>query len=245
MKPSSMLRIFALAYGLVAHGTFAVSVGCMAWSLWNGLQGGLGRLHGVCAVVADALLVAQFPLLHSFLLTGSGRRALRAIAPWGGGRLQTTTYALVASAQLLLAFLLWSPSGLVWSRPDGASMVAHATLFGGAWLFLVKALWDAGLALQTGASGWTAVFLGREVRYGGMPERGLFRACRQPIYLGFALVLVTAPCRSLDWLCLCVGWTSYCLVGPLLKERRWLRIHGERFLRYRSATPYMIPRFPR
>lgn len=245
MKTTWSLRLFALGYGALAHAAFAASVSWMAWSLWNGLQSGLGRLEGAAAFCADAALVAQFPLLHSFLLGGRGRKWLRRIAPWGDGRLQTTTYALVASLQLLLAFGLWSPSGEVWHRPEGAALVAHGTSFAGAWVFLVKALWDAGLALQTGASGWTAVFAGREVRYGGMPERGLFRACRQPIYLGFALVLATAPCWSLDWICLCLAWCCYCVVGPLRKERRWLGIHGERFLRYRSEVPYMIPRFPR
>lgn len=245
MKPSPLLLLFVLAYGLLAHATFAAAVACMAWSLWNGLQSGYGRLHGSAALVADAALVLQFPVLHSFLLSVRGRRVLVAIAPWAGGRLQTTTYALVASIQLLAVFLLWSPSGVTWSRPQGALLAAQATLFAGSWAFLVKALSDAGLALQTGAAGWTAVYSGREVRYGGMPDSGLFRVCRQPIYLGFALVLLTAPCWSLDWLCLALGWCCYCAFGPLLKEGRWLRIYGQRFLRYRTATPYMIPRFPR
>jgi protein-S-isoprenylcysteine O-methyltransferase Ste14 len=80
------------------------------------------------------------------------------------------------------------------------------------------------------------------VRYGGLPERGLFQVCRQPIYLGFALVLWTAPCWTPDWFALCAVWTLYCVLGPRLKERRWLRIYGDRFERYRRAVPYMIPR---
>ncbi len=245
MKESVSLRLFALAYGCVAHAAFAAAVAVMAWSLWIGLQGGLGRIHGVAAIASNTALAAQFPLLHSFLLTDRGRRVLRRLAPWGRGRLQTTTYALVASIQLMAAFLLWSPSGVTWHRAEGVLLVAHALLFVAAWAFLVKALWDAGLSLQTGAAGWSAIVAGREVRYGDMPVDGLFRTCRQPIYLGFALVLITAPCWSLDWITLCVGWCSYCVLGPLLKERRWRRSYGERFLRYRSEVPYMIPRFLR
>lgn len=245
MKGSVSLRIFAVCYGLLAHATFAASVGFMALSLWNGLQLGIGPFRGATAVVVDALLVLQFPLVHSFLLSKRGRAVLRAIAPWGAGRFETTTYSFLASLQLLLAFGLWSPSGVVWHRPEGSLLHAHAALFAVAWVFLVKSLSDAGLALQTGAAGWTAVAQDRAVRYGGMPQGGLFRVCRQPIYLGFALVLLTAPCWSPDWLALCAGWCVYCVVGPRYKEKRWLRIYGDDFLRYRRTVPYLIPRFPR
>ncbi len=242
MNATPALKAFAIVYGLASHLTFAVAVGSMAYALATGLQHGLGSLHGGLAVAANAALALQFPLLHSWLLSTHGRNVLRKIAPWGGGRLATTTYAWIGSLQLLAAFWLWSPTGIVWRDPSEVALLAHALVFACAWLFLVKALWDAGLALQTGAAGWTAVVGAREVRYGGLPERGLFQVCRQPIYLGFALVLLTAPCWTPDWLALCAVWTLYCVVGPRLKERRWLRIYGDRFERYRRAVPYMIPR---
>ncbi len=245
MTGSLALRLFAVCYGLLAHATFAASVGFMALSLWNGMQLGIGPFEGFTAAAANALLVMQFPLVHSWLLSKGGRRALRAIAPWGGGRLETTTYSFLAALQLLVAFGLWSPSGQIWHRPEGVALIAHALVFAAAWIFLVKSLSDAGLALQTGAAGWTAVAQDRAVRYGGMPQSGLFRVCRQPIYLGFALVLLTAPCWTPDWLALCAGWCVYCVVGPRYKEKRWLRIYGDDFLRYRRTVPYMIPRFPR
>jgi protein-S-isoprenylcysteine O-methyltransferase Ste14 len=96
--------------------------------------------------------------------------------------------------------------------------------------------------LQTGAAGWWALLRGRKVDYGDMPTRGLFAACRQPIYLGFALVLWTAPTWTPDWLLLAVGWSLYCVVGPRRKEARWQRQFGERFLSYRQSVPYLLPR---
>ncbi len=74
---------------------------------------------------------------------------------------------------------------------------------------------------------------------------GLFAACRQPIYLGFALVLWTAPVWSLDWLLLTAPWTVYGVVGPRWKEQRWERLFGERFRAYRATVPYLLPRFRR
>ena len=70
-----------------------------------------------------------------------------------------------------------------------------------------------------------------------------FAACRQPIYLGFALTLWTGPVWTPDRLVLALPWTLYCLVGPLWKERRFAALHGDRFDAYRQRVPYIVPRF--
>ncbi|MBX3463458.1 MAG: isoprenylcysteine carboxylmethyltransferase family protein [Planctomycetes bacterium] len=228
---------------LLCHTAFAAAVASMALALATGLQRGAGRLPGGWGWLANLVLVLQFPLLHSFLLSARGRPWLRLLSPVGHGQtLAPTTYVLTGSLQLLLAFWAWTPSGVVWHAPEGATGALQWGLFGAAWLFLVKALWDAGLGLQSGAAGWWALWRDRPVAYGGMPTQGLFARCRQPIYLGFALVLATAPCWTPDWALLSVPWIGYCAVGPRWKERRWERLFGDRFRAYRATVPYLLPR---
>ncbi len=239
-------RAAAVATAVLVHSLFVAAVGSMALGLATGMQIGLGRFEDGAAAVADAILVLQFPLLHSALLTGRGRRWLARLSPVGHGRtLAVSTYVGVGSLQLLAVFWLWSPSGFVLHTPTGPVGLLQYALFAGAWGFLVKALFDAGIALQSGAAGWLALWRGRAVDHGGMPTRGLFAACRQPIYLGFALVLWTAPTWSLDWLGLGAGWTLYCLLGPRLKEARWEALFGDRFRDYRRKVPYFLPGLPR
>lgn len=236
-------RLPALAMALACHTAFALAVGSMAFALATGLQLGRGRLTGAVAGATNLLLVLQFPLVHSFLLSARGRAVVARLSPVGHGRtLAVTTYATIASLQLLATFWAWSPSGVVWHVASGCTGAAQWVLFAGAWLFLQKAIHDAGLAVQSGAAGWLALFRGRPVDYGDMPTGGLFARCRQPIYLGFALVLWTAPVWSLDWLLLAAPWSVYCAVGPLLKEARWRRLFGARFLAYRARVPYLLPR---
>lgn len=236
-------RRVALAWGILTHLIFAAGVGAMVLSLHQGLRTGLGPGRGWSAAVWNLLLVAQFPLAHSFLLGSRGRAVLERLGPAGLGKpLATTTFALVASAQLVLTFVLWSPSGVVWWEPSGAGLVLHTLLFGATWLLLGKALLDAGLALQTGALGWTAVVRGRLPRFGSFPTGGLFRLVRQPVYIGFALTLWTGPVWTPDRLVLAVAWTAYCLAAPRLKERRMSRRYGADYDRYRASVPYMMPR---
>ena len=65
--------------------------------------------------------------------------------------------------------------------------------------------------------------------YPGLPERGLFRLCRQPIYLAFACTLWTVPLWTPDQLLLAVVLTIYCLAGPLFKEARFASRFGQAF----------------
>jgi methanethiol S-methyltransferase len=240
------LRRGAIVYGIVTHAAFAAAIGLMALSLHRGLHGGWlddgSRAPRALALGLDALLVAQFPLLHSWLLGERGRKQLARLfpAPYGA-QLSTTTFALLASLQLLLCFGLWLPLGPVLARAEGGWLLVSRCAYGASFALLGKAILDAGLGLQTGFIGWSAVAGRRAPRYPGLPTRGLFRACRQPIYLGFALTLWTGPLCTVDRLVLAVPWTAYCVFGPRLKERRFARWHGAAWSEYRARTPYMLP----
>jgi protein-S-isoprenylcysteine O-methyltransferase Ste14 len=239
-------RLLALAVGLLCHGTFLAAVTAMFVALHGGLLSGRGRLAGSAGTVANAALALQFPLAHSFLLTRRGRGLLGRLWSARFGRdLVPTSYAGIAALQILATFVLWSPSGEVWLRPTGALLWAWTAAYLGAWAFLGKALVDGGLGLQTGWIGWSAVWRGQRVAFPPPATAGLFARCRQPIYLGFALTLWTGPVWTPDRLLLATIWTAYCLVGPIHKERRYLRMHAVAFAEYRARVPYMIPRLRR
>lgn len=241
-EPVWRRRGLAALSGVLCHGTFLVAVTAMFLGLHDGLTAGRGTFTGAAAWAANLALALQFPLVHSFLLTDRGRGWLaRAFGARHGSALAPTTYAWSAALQILATFLLWSPSGAVWWQPTGSALLAQRALYGGAWLFLGKALLDGGLGLQTGWIGWTAVWSGRKVRFPALPRAGLFARCRQPIYLGFALTLWTGPVWTPDRLLLAALWSVYCVLGPLKKERRYLRRHGEAFAEYQRTVPYMLP----
>lgn len=233
----------ALTWGLVNHGAFLIAIAAIVAALYSGMRTGLGRLEGTAAWVANAVLIAQFPILHSYLLSDSGRRWLRRFAPRELSRaLAPTNFTIFASLQLLAVGLLWSPSGVTLHEAAGLELALWRVAFAASWLFLVKSLYDAGLPIQTGSIGWMAALRGREPEFGDFPRRGMFRRCRQPVYLAFALTLWTGPVHTLDGLVLALTWSVYCFAAPLHKELRYLSIYGERFSRYRSDVPYIVPR---
>jgi len=241
-EPSGRFAL-ALTYGLICHAVFAVAVAAMILAMAFGMSQSLGPVPAPWNWLANAALLLQFPLAHSLLLTPGGRQVLARLAPAPHGQtLATTTYAIIASLQLLALFALWSPSGIVWWQAEGWALWVMCSLYGASWLLLIKASYDAGAEVQSGALGWMSLAQGIRPILPDMPQTGLFRIIRQPIYLAFALTLWTVPTWTPDQLVLAVGYTAYCLAAPILKERRFSEIYGERFTRYRRAVPYMLPR---
>jgi len=196
----------ALAYGVVCHAVFAVAVLAMIVAMFFGMSESLGRVPAPWHIVVNALLIVQFPLAHSVLLTARGRAFLSRLAPRPhGSTLATTTYAIIASAQLAALFLLWTPSGIVWWRAEGAAFWLLCAAYASAWLILIKASYDAGPEVQSGALGWMSMVQKIRPRFPDMPDTGLFRLIRQPIYVGFALTLWTVPVWTPDQLALALA----------------------------------------
>jgi len=235
-------RAGAIVYGIACHALFTLGVGAMIVAMFFGMSRCLGRVPAPWSLVADALLLLQFPVLHSLLLSRFGDSVLKRLAPEAtGARLATTTYVIVASVQTFLLFAFWTPSGTIWWQAAGPVLWMLIGLYTAAWLLLLKAIWDAGLALQTGFLGWWAVAHDRTPVFPPMPTTGLFRIVRQPIYVAFTLTLWTVPTWTPDQLVVAVVLTAYCVAGPLLKEERFRRRFGQAFAAYSSRVPYWLP----
>ncbi|MBS1302940.1 isoprenylcysteine carboxylmethyltransferase family protein [Loktanella sp. SALINAS62] len=242
--PAGAGRIaLALTLGTLCHAVFALGVLAMIVAMFFGLSESLGHVPWPWALLANAALIVQFPLTHSALLTGPGGRFLARLIPGPHAQtLATTTYATIASVQLLALFTLWTPTGIVWWRAEGAMFWAISAAYAASWLILLKASFDAGAEVQSGALGWMSLLARKRPVFPDMPTQGLFRLIRQPIYVAFALTLWTPPVWTPDQLALAISFTAYCLLAPRLKERRFATRYGPRFSQYRRTVPYAVPR---
>ena len=113
--PAGVPRILlALFFGFVCHGVFAAASLAMITAMFFGLSESFGTVPWPWAILANLILIVQFPLAHSILLSKRGGTLLRRLIPGPhGDTLATTTYAIIASAQLLALFAFWTPSGIV------------------------------------------------------------------------------------------------------------------------------------
>ena len=234
--------IVAAGYGVLCHVSFVLGVGTMMVAMFFGMSRSLGAVPAPWSWIANVGLLVQFPVVHSLLLTTRGRALMARLAPQGmGSTLATTIYATIAALQVFILFAFWTPTTTIWWQADGGVLAVMIGLYAVSWLLLGKAMADAGLALQTGSLGWVALLRGRKPVYPPMPQSGLFRFTRQPIYVAFALTLWTVPTWTPDQLVIAVTFTVYCLVAPLLKEARYRRIYGSVFDDYARRVPYWFP----
>lgn len=211
----------------------------------SGMSLGQGVVPAPYAWLINVGLLAQFTLGHSVLLSKQGSALLLRLAPRPIlADMAPTTYVIVSSIQVFLLFLAWTPSGIVLWRATGAVLLVSLVLFALSWILLVISVMHAGIGLQSGFNGWSAVFFGRRTSYPDMPTSGVFRFTRNPIYLSFALATWMVPVWTPDQLLVALSLTAYCLIGPLFKEARMRHRYGERFAAYARTVPYWVPGFP-
>jgi protein-S-isoprenylcysteine O-methyltransferase Ste14 len=235
-------KSLALLAGILCHLSFLCAVGLMAYHFYFGFSDPFYPATDGQGLATNVFLILQFPIIHSLLLSESGRRALTKIVPFGiGGDLSTTTFAFISSLQLIAVFLLWTPTGIILWEPHGVIRAVLGVLFVFSWVFLGKAILDTNLALHSGYLGWGAVIRGEKPYFPPPQCRGTTKYIRNPIYLAFALILISGPVWSLDHVLFASLWGVYCLIGPLFKEQRFKKWYGQRFIAYQDKVPYMFP----
>ncbi len=232
-------RCTALFFGLLCHASFACAVVVMASALFGGMDIGPLRPQGAVAVWQDVALLLQFPILHSFFLGKRGRGMLARLLPGDLGKsLVTTTFVILASVQVIALFGFWAPLGSVRWQPSGALLWCWSSAYAASWVLLAVAMWNAGLGTQMGFLGWLSVWRGSHPEYPDFPTEGLYRVCRHPVYFAMSLVALLGPVWTLDHACIAAVFCCYCVVGPLVKDRRYRIRYGERFERYQREVPF-------
>jgi len=236
-------KLIAYCIGILCHIAFIMAIASMAYMLANGLTSSILPIGGLYGRYINLILLIQFPMLHSFFLTPIGRKILILPFPKEIGKdLITTTYALIASLQLLVVFVFWTPNQNVWYLPSRILLIPWITTYFISWVILIKALSEAGMAMHSGSLGWRSIVTGRKVVYPRIPTSGLHNQCRHPIYLAFSLIILTAPVWSFDHFLFTTVWGLYCLIGPKFKEHRIKKKSGEEYKVIQKNTPYFIPR---
>jgi len=234
--------MIASLYGLLCHVIFTVSVVSMLVAMYFGMSESFGKIPHPYSYFFNLLLLLQFPIAHSFLLSSVGKKFLLYFSPKQYSKtLAPTIFAIIASIQLFLLFFCWTPSQIIVWEASGASYFLMCTLYGSSWLLLIWASIDAGAELQSGALGWMSLAQNKAPKFPDLPTFGLFKFIRQPIYASFALTTWTTPNWTLDQLLIAVVFTAYCVIAPIFKEKRLEKRFGDKFTNYKSQVPYMIP----
>jgi protein-S-isoprenylcysteine O-methyltransferase Ste14 len=240
---TTMARIFAFLYGLVAYliflGTFLYAIGFVSGIAVPKTIDSGPIVPIEEAVVVNLLLLALFAVQHSVMARKPFKRWwTRIVSPV----VERSTYVLFASLALILLFWQWRPiPAVVWQAPNAEIAWALQALAFAGWLIVLVSTF---LISHFELFGLHQVV----INLGGktMPEPhfkapALYKVLRHPIYFGFIVAFWAAPLMTAGHLLFALVTTAYIFVGIMLEERDLVDLFGDEYRRYRQRVAMLIP----
>ena len=207
-----MHRTCGIAFGIATHALFFVTL----YRVFRFLQGDAVP-SPAGSLWYDALLAAQFGILHSLLLYPATRRRLEA---WIPSPFYGCFFCTMTCVSLLAMFAGWRAAEPTFWRLTGAARVFVDGAYVGAWLLLFYSLCVSGLGYQTGFLPWWHWVRQRPAPKREFRPRNIYLLLRHPVYLSFMATVWFNPVMTLDRLLLALVWTAYIFVGSWLKDER-------------------------
>jgi methanethiol S-methyltransferase len=190
------------------------------------------------AATIDALLLAVFAVQHSVMARPAFKQSWTRLVP---RHVERSTYVLVASAALALAFWQWRPiPTVVWDVPSPAFRLLLWALFALGWLWVLAMSFAIDHLDLFGLSQVTRNLqgLGDQTPSFALPLP--HRLVRHPMMLGFFPAFLAAPTMTVGHLLFAGMGCAYVLVGVRLEERDLDRELSE-YAAYAAVTPRFIP----
>jgi protein-S-isoprenylcysteine O-methyltransferase Ste14 len=182
--------------------------------------------------------LAVFAVQHSVMARPAFKQSWTTLVP---RHVERSTYVLVASAALALAFWQWRPiPAVVWDVPSPAFRLLLWTLFALGWLWVLAMSFAIDHLDLFGLSQVTRNLRG----LGDQPPSFALplphRLVRHPMMLGFFPAFLAAPTMTVGHLLFAGLGCAYVLVGVRLEERDLDRELPE-YAAYAAVTPRFIP----
>lgn len=224
-----------LALAWLGAALFAVSLGSCAYFYTVVLaQTGLdmGSAATLAAIAFDAALFSVFALHHSLLARTGAKQAMTRLLPQDFER---SAYVWIASLLLLAVCGFWQAlPGIVYELPSP-------------WRWLGYALQAGGIVLTwQGAAVVDVLELAgvRQARHDVRPVVfrvvGPFRLVRHPIYLGWMLMVFSAPTMTTNRLVFATVSSLYLLLAIPWEERSLINTFGDRYRAYQATVRWRV-----
>ncbi len=223
----------------LAVGPVLAAIGFLGWlRLVSGVAEPAVLPNSFGALALDLTLALQFALSHSLLARGFGRRLLN--RPFGPAA-ERPLYVFASGVSLCLLVLVWKPSGpLLWQWEGWERVIPRVIQACGLGL-VAWAAFVVGAAQLLGMPHLHALESGRREPQSEFTALPPYSTIRQPINLGFLLLLAGMPEVTADRLLLGLVLGAWILLAAPIEERD-LEIEFEGYSSYRERTPRWLPR---
>jgi protein-S-isoprenylcysteine O-methyltransferase Ste14 len=238
-----MKRMLAFVYGVACYGVFFAT---LLYAI--GFLGNFGVPKSIdsgpdgpiaLALAIDGALLAVFALQHSVMARPWFKRAWTRIVP---EPVERSTYVLFSSLALLLVFWLWRPiGGVVWQVENEFLFAAVAMSYVAGLLIVLASTFMINHFDLFGLRQVSLYLVGRPYTHLEFRTPFFYRYVRHPLYVGWLLTFWSAPVMTVAHLFFAVMTTAYILVAIRFEEADLVAVHGEKYSRYRTHVPMIVP----
>lgn len=236
-----MVRLFALAYGIVCYlmflGTFVYAVGftgnfIVPKSIDSGVAGAFWP-----SVFVNLGLLGLFGIQHSVMARPAFKRWWTRFVPKS---VERSTFVLFANLVLIFLFWQWRPiPSTVWSVEADAGRAVLWALFACGWALVVVSTFLISHAHLFGLH--QVGFVSGADAQPEFQAPSLYRYVRHPMMVGFFLAFWATPDMTTGHLLFAAACSAYILLALQLEERDLVARFGERYEKYRERVPMLIP----
>jgi methanethiol S-methyltransferase len=233
--------ILAVGYGVACYlafvAVFSYAVAFLADVLVPRTVDHGGPHSGTAAAATvDTLLLAVFAVTHSVMARPAFKRRWTRLVP---RHVERSTYVLVASGSLALAFWQWRPiPAVVWHVPQPVWPLW--TLFGLGWVWVLVMSCAIDHLDLFGLRQVAGHARGRADPAPSFARPWPYRLVRHPMMLGFFPAFLVVPTMTVGHLLFAGLGCAYILVGVRLEERDLTRDLPE-YAAYAAETPRLVP----
>ena len=238
-----MAGIFAVLYGVIAYGAFFFTILYAIGFAANLVVpksidvGGGGPL--VESLAINVLLLGLFAIQHSVMAREGFKRVWTRVIPKS---IERSTYVLIASLVLLLAFWQWRPiTTPVWTVTSPAGVAVLNIVFWFGWALLFASSFMISHFELFGLTQVIARLRRKELPAPRFHTPMLYQHVRHPLYLGFLLAFWSTPSMTVGHLVFALGCTGYILIAIQFEERDLIRLFGDQYCRYREQVGMLLP----
>lgn len=237
------MRMFGLAYGLLAYLAFLAAFGWIVLflnDLWLPRSMNVGSsAAGWRAWAVDIGLVALFGLQHSIMARRAFKQRWTAVVP---RLLERSTYVWATVACIAAIVLLWQPlPEVVWYVQSGPGRAIIYGLQGLGVVLIVASTFSIDHFELFGLRQTWAYYRGTEPQLPAFQTPLLYRVVRHPMQLGVAVVFWSTPQLSVGHCVFAGAMTGYIIVGLWFEERDLSRVFGDDYRDYKRRVPMLIP----
>lgn len=194
----------------------------------------------LAAVLFNLTLFALFGVQHSVMARPVFKETYARLLPEATMR---STYLLATSLAIWTLLRLWRPTPQVlWEAPnyDWRLILSMVGWLGGLLALLSVAAMDPWAFLGI-RQAWQRVRDGDPSATSRFQTPGAYRLVRHPIYLGWLMLVWSAPTMTLGRGLLAVASTVYILLAIRWEEKDLVAEFGESYREYQRRTPALIP----